>query len=222
MKPGEIPFRQTREFPTVHMNWMADATLDVLGKKRGEILIVGTHPQLNSSKAFVGDTLASITRFPEQFRTHVVDEPSLTLFHLKRMVRDNLKRFPVVLAAFEAHHYHDTEVADFFHLLSELSHGTVMIADYTLAGMNGDEVKGSLQSRVESILQGFYGTYERWFRAHIGFSAQSLQKDISDSADWTSGEGFIYSPHRAGFIGSTDLTDDELGQIVSGKTIQRN
>ena len=192
---------------------MADATLDLLGKQRDEILIVGTHPSLNPSKSVVGDGITSGHRFPPEYRTHVVGQPLEVLYRIDRMTAQNRMRFPVVLAAFEAHHLQGQHLSDFFGILASLSHGTVIMADYTMAGQSAEKMREFLRSRIEITLQAQYGDYETWFRAHDVFTAEEMGSTFRRSSDWSSMQAFEYAHHQTGIIGSEHLSKDELELI---------
>ncbi len=199
--------------PTYHLSCLAQNTLDVLGLQRGEALIVGTHPVLNQDKAKVGDELLDQRRFPAEKRTHIVGQPQQTLQQLRELVRHNFKRFPLVISAFESHHFQGPDVEEFFNIVGDLSYGTVIAADYTLAGLSSDAMKDRLDSRIERMLQACYGSYEAWFHAHASFTAQSFVHSVERSADWISDHAFLYGKSKAGVLVSQDISQPEMELI---------
>ncbi len=185
-------------------------TQDLLEEKHPQSLIIGTHPKI----PLVGDGLLSSSRFEEAGRTRIVDSPKEVLERLRMLVHQHYRRYACVMAAFEFHHFKGRDLSDFTELLQMLSHGTVIMADYTLAGIHSEVARQETQSRVEVIQQGIYGGFEKWFNDHTVFSTQGFL-DTAKDADWKSFTGFTMPNHKTGAIASSSLSQAELTLITN-------
>ena len=205
--PRKDPVRSDSP-PSITLFDLASKTYDVLGERHPRSLIVGTHPDI----PLVGDGMLPSTKFQETDRTRIVDTPLEVLDRLRTLAHQNYRSFACVMAAFEFHHFRGRDRKDFIDLLQMMSHGTVIMADYSLSGVNKELVRKQATSRVEVIQQEIYRGFEPWLADHAVFTPESFLVSVGDS-DWASSQGFTMPQNKVGMIASPTMSEHELEQI---------
>ncbi len=183
-------------------------TGEALDERNPESLIIGTHPHI----PLVGEGYLARSKFPHAARTRIVDFPSTVLEKLELLLAENRSRYACVIAAFEAHHFHGDALKQLVEMLSELSHGVVLVSDYAYQGCALDDLRDISQSRNEQTQQKIYGGYESWVKDHAVFSNEGFAHTMSQ-ADWTSLQNFSFPKRRVGMIASPTLAEHELEKI---------
>ncbi len=183
-------------------------TGEALDERNPESLIIGTHPHI----PLVGEGCLSRLKFPKSTRTRIVDLPSTVLEKLELLLTENRNRFACVIAAFEAHHFHGDALKQLVEMLSELSHGVVLVSDYAYQGCALNDLREISQSKNEQKQQQIYGGYESWARDHAVFSNEGFAHAMSE-ADWTSLQNFSFPNRRVGMMASPTLRDRDLESI---------
>lgn len=192
---------------------LSAATGKFLGSKDNEALLIGTHTKI----PFAGDAMLS-ERFPYESRERIVDSPINVRDRLRMHVHQNLRRYALVIAAFELHHFEQRDVQDLLELAKLLSHGVVLTGDYAYRGLDPTAMFPHAQAATERLQHKFYGSYDKWFKSHAVFRPGDLDADIRDQ-DWTSIETFQFANSQVGAIGSPTLDDLELSRIVTSASL---
>lgn len=201
------PVHTTKAISSVLFD-LASRTQELLGDQSPRSLIIGTHPDI----PLTGDGMLSSLTFKEQNRTRIVDTPLDVLDRLRHLVTQNYRRYACVMAAFETHHFEPRFREDLMDLLEKLSHGTVIMADYSLAGVDTERAYRETQSTVEIKQQKISGGFEKWLPSHAVFTPHSFL-ETARQADWSSFQGFTVPHHKVGMIASPTLTHSELRYI---------
>ena len=188
---------------------LASRTQELLGDGNPTSLIIGTHPHI----PLTGDGMLSSLTFKERDRTRIVDTPMDVLDRLRHLVTKNYRKYACVMAAFETHHFEPRYREDLMDVLEKLSHGTVIMADYSLAGVDKERAHRVTQSSVEMKQQEISGGFDRWLPSHAVFTPKSFL-ETARQADWSSFQGFTVPHHKVGMIASATLSPGELQYIT--------
>lgn len=207
---GEIGHCTHARFPvSIIMSALLKSTQDAVASKTPEALVIGTHTKI----PLLGEGLLQ-SEYPHALRKSVVDSPPEVLDRLRVMVHHLYRRFTVVVAAFELHHFHGQALEDALNLLQMLSRGTVVIGDYTLGGTDAESMREGLQSRSEVLQQEIYGGYREWFQSHNVFTPRSFAASMNIPA-WKSFHTFSFPGQtKMVAVGSGTMDEGTMQGIV--------
>ncbi len=192
---------------------LSAATGQFLGSKDNEALLIGTHTKI----PFAGDAMLS-ERFPYESRERIVDSPINVRDRLRMHVHQNLRRYALVIAAFELHHFDRRDMQDVLELMQMLSHGAVIAGDYAFRRESPESMEPHTKSALELRQRQLYGSYDAWFNSHAVFTPHELDEDIRKPG-WKSVESFEFANRQVGAIGSMTLHPSDLQTIVTSASL---
>lgn len=195
--------------PSNSLYGLAMETKKMLLEKHPSTLIIGTHPTMPES---IGSRILLPDEFPCDKKMEIVGSPGDVVTQIQQLSRRLAHRFAIVLCAYESHHVHTQDLPLLLEGMKALSHGTVIMADYTVAGISSAEVCTMAEQKIDKRQLALFGGSEEWTRGHRTYDEDSFFEAMT-STDWAAGTKFRMDRFNAGFVGSDVFSSTELQTI---------